>query len=179
MESQRNPSKGKQFSQKEINQAIRAVCKQSFGVLDSNFMCQSVMVLAPKSPLCISGNESVEHVIELLRENKIGCILITDPAGKLIGIFSERDVILKVTPAYAKLMTSPVSQVMTRDPVTQPPETTIGFALNLMSQGGFRHIPIVDSDGVPTGLISIKDVVDYIVGRFVEDTMAFQAETSN
>jgi len=62
----------------------------------------------------------------------------------------------------------PIESVMTKDPVCERPETTVAYALNLMSHGGFRHLPIVDQDMMPIGILSVKDVVDYLVGKMME-----------
>ena len=156
----------------QVNEAIQLACDRSFGVLDSGFMCQSISIVNPPAPLCVGEDTSVSDVLAILRRERVGCVLVTDQSGKLVGIFSERDCILKVTENFTAVIKEPVSAIMTRDPVTQTPDATIAFALNLMSQGGFRHIPIVDSEGVPTGLISVKDVVDYMVGRFVDDILS-------
>ncbi len=56
---------------------------------------------------------------------------------------------------------------MTPQPVAQPPDVTIAHVLNLMSVRGFRHIPLVDEQHVPVGIISVKDIVDYITGEFI------------
>jgi CBS domain-containing protein len=100
-------------------------------------------------------------------------VLIVDGAGKLSGIFSERDVLLRILPDYQTLKSKPISEFMTKDPVSQPPDATIGFVLNLMSAGGFRHVPIVDPDNVPIGIVSVKNVVDFIVKSFTDDLLAF------
>ena len=62
-----------------------------------------------------------------------------------------------------------VEDFMTKDPVRESPEASIAFALNLMSHGGFRHVPIVDQDNIPIGIISVKDVVDHIVKCMLEE----------
>jgi CBS domain-containing protein len=63
---------------------------------------------------------------------------------------------------------------MTKEPMTVTPEVTLAYALNLMSQGGFRHLPVVDDAGRPSGVLSVKDVIDLIVSQFVEDALALE-----
>jgi len=60
-----------------------------------------------------------------------------------------------------------VLDVMTKKPIRERPEASLAFAINLMSNGGFRHIPIVDQDDVPIGIISVRDVVDHIVKKML------------
>lgn len=173
--SQEKNKSGEQIvaEQSHIENAINTACKTSFGVLDTNFLCRSVSVLQPHKPLSVKPDDSVEAVIQLLRSNKVGCVLVSDNAGKLVGIFSERDVLLKVIEGYPKNKDHPVSEYMTPDPVTQQPDATIGFVLNLMSTGGFRHMPILDADGFALGIVSVKDVVDFIVKSFTDDLLSF------
>lgn len=159
--------------QSHIENAIHTACKASFGVLDTNFLCRSISVLQPHKPLSVKQTDSIESVLQLLRSNKIGCVLVTGQDGKLSGIFSERDVLLKVISGYPANKAQPVSEFMTPDPVTQPPDATIGFVLNLMSTGGFRHMPILDGDGLALGIVSVKDVIDFIVKSFTDDLLAF------
>ncbi len=166
--------KDNQLEQDQIGQALRYSCDRKFGVLEGNFLCQSISILNPKTPLCVSENESIEEVVKKLQEHKIGCVLVTDSKGKLIGIFSERDCLLKVLGKGIDMKTTKVSTMMTPDPISQPPDGGIGYVLNLMCQGGFRHIPIVDREYLPVGIISVKDVIDYIVKTMVEDLLNFE-----
>ena len=157
----------------EVSEAIRLMCQTSLGVLDKGFLCQSLSVLQSKAPLCVEQGATLDSVLDLLRTKKAGCAIIVDTSGKIVGIFSERDFILKVAKDFEKLRSKPVDEYMTKNPETQPPDSTIAYALNLMSQGGFRHIPIVDPDLRPIGMVSVKDVVDYLVASFTADLMNF------
>lgn len=162
-------------SEPAINKALVYTDKEQFGVLDSKFLCQSISILDPAEPITVPGSSSIEAVAQHLRDNRVGCVLVVDEAGKLEGIFSERDYILKVqgVPGAKK---EPVSNFMTRNPVAEAPDIAIAYALNLMSQGGFRHLPLVDSDNMPVAVISVKDVIDYIVSSFIDDLMNFEVE---
>ncbi|MBN8548908.1 MAG: CBS domain-containing protein [Deltaproteobacteria bacterium] len=174
MSQEKNKSSGEIIAeQAHIESAIHKACKTSFGVLDTNFLCRSVSVLETHKPLSVGVEDSIESVVELLRSNKVGCVLVKRADGKLAGIFSERDVLLKVIKNFPENKARPVSEFMTADPVTQPPDATIGFVLNLMSTGGFRHMPIVDPDGLAIGIVSVKDVVDFIVRSFTDDLLSF------
>ncbi len=112
--------------------------------------------------------DTVRVALELLRKERTGCVLVM--AGDVLsGIFTERDCVLKVIATYCDgTSEEPVSTFMTKDPITVAPDAPIAYALNLMSHGGFRHLPIV-SDGIVLGLISVKDVVDGLVHSMVED----------
>jgi len=160
----------------EVNASIRYAFERRFGVLDSNFLCQSLSILEPRAAISVPETEPIEGVLKVLRDNRVGCVLVTNEAGVLTGIFSERDCILKVVENFEANKGRPVRDFMTKDPVAELPESSIAFALSLMSQGGFRHIPVVSADRLPLGMISVKDVVDYIVTSFMNDIMAFSPE---
>lgn len=155
---------------------IRAACQTQFGVLDSNFLCRPVSSLNLMPPRTITADMSVDCAMRLMKENRIGCLLVVDGAGKVSGIFSERDCILKVFGCEKDLSKTPISEFMTPDPVCEFPDTTVAYALNVMSHGGFRHIPIVDGERVAVGIVSVKDIVDNIVAGFMEDLLNFPIE---
>lgn len=138
-----------------------------FGVVDKRFLAQSIGLLSPKDPILMSDERPLREALMLLKKNRIGSLVATDHQGKISGLLSERDIILKVDLDASNLDTIRVSQIMTPKPKTIDMGTSIAFALHLMSQGGFRHLPIVDDEDFPVGIISVKDIVDHIVRSFV------------
>lgn len=157
-----------------VNAGLKAKFQGKFGVLDSAFLARSLSTLNPREPIGILGTDSIFLALSTLKKNKIGAVLVLDEAGKLIGIFTERDAILKVFDSGLDIKTTPISKCMTGAPVSLTFDTSIAYALNIMSTHGFRHVPIVDEDGVPRGLVSIKDVVDAIVLDFSKDLLEFE-----
>lgn len=145
-----------------------------FGVLDNRFLSRSLGLLDPPQPISVQLETPVRDVVALLQQNKIGCVLVTERNGSLAGIFTERDVLLKVSLKDAAIAGRPVSELMTTNPQTAEMTTTIAFALHMMSQGGYRHIPILDDEGQPVGLISVKDIVDYLANTVTKDLQAFE-----
>jgi CBS domain-containing protein len=97
-----------------------------------------------------------------MRENRVGCVLVVDGAS-LVGIVTERDLLMKLQGAD---LDRSVDELMTRDPETLHPDDPIAYALNLMSDGGFRHVPLVDAQHRPVGVVSVKDVVNYLADFF-------------
>ncbi len=156
----------------QVGELLINACRRDVGVLSGSFLCQSLSSLNPRVPLCVSTDTKVEKVLEILRDNKIGCVCVTDQSNKLVGIFSERDCLIKITSKFNSALNEPIECYMTKDPVTQTSDGTIAFTLTLMSEGGFRHLPVVDESGSPVGMISIKDVIDAIVSRFFSDLEA-------
>ncbi len=138
------------------------------GPISSSFLARSVNTLVNARPLVVDENDSVSAALELLRKERVGCVMVTKD-GSLSGIFTERDCILKVVATYCEgTSEEPVARFMTKDPVTVAPDSPIAYALNLMSHGGFRHLPVL-SDGIILGLISVKDVVDALVQSMVDE----------
>ena len=121
-----------------------------------------------RDPILISPTASVADAVKSMNDHHTGCVLV-GREGKLIGIFTERDVLTK---DFFRLdsHTVTVETVMTRNPETLEPDNSIAFALNKMSVGGYRHIPIVEGDK-PIGVLSVRDVVDFLVDLFPEDVL--------
>ena len=122
-------------------------------------------VLPPGEPVMIESPAPVLEAVLLMRDRHVGCVLVVR-AGKLKGIFTDRDVVSRVVAAGIDPTKTAVRRVMTATPETLRPTDSIAFALNLMSLGGYRHIPLVDKSGAPVGTVSVKDIVAYLVGFF-------------
>lgn len=127
----------------KTGEALKYSCESNMGVLDLGFLCKSIGSLGLSDPLTVQLDSSVDKVMKELKSHKVGCVLVVDADGKLQGIFSERDYVIKVH-GKKGAGDEPVSNYMTPDPIAERPDATIAFALNLMSQGGFRHLPIVE-----------------------------------
>ncbi len=157
-----------------LDQLLQQSCGTSLGALNLNFLCQSIGTLAFSEPICVTAETPLPDVMRKLQQNKVGCVLVCESSGMLSGIFSERDFVLKAYENYTQ--EALVGEFMTPNPVAETPDCTIAFALNLMSQGGFRHLPIVDPERSPIGILSIKDVVDHIVKSYLEDALDIELE---
>ena len=132
--------------------------------LSRNLRVDSVSRLKPPPPREIDAGRSVAEAVERMREHTTGCLLVTK-AGKLAGIFTERDLLTRVL-AGGKPLTVPVADVMTPDPVTVGPKDPVRTAIRRMEDGGYRHLPVVDEDARPVGVLSAKAVVRYLVEHF-------------
>jgi CBS domain-containing protein len=119
----------------------------------------------PDQPLAATANESVGQVLQLLRAQRTGAVLICE-GEKLVGILTERDA-LKLMASGADLST-PVRDVMSREPATILSTATVGEAIRVMSDGGYRHLPIIDRQGKPTGVVAVHGIVHYLVDHFPE-----------
>ena len=108
----------------------------------------------------VSGTQdmTVRAACRLMAEKKIGALLIVDNS-RSVGIFTERDALNKVLAGGLDPDSTKVVQVMVRDPQTIRDDKPLGYALQFMADGGFRHVPLVDANGVPLGLVSARDAL--------------------
>lgn len=115
--------------------------------------------LGLRAPAAIDVGESIPSALARMRSDGADCLLVTEN-GRLAGIFTERDGVLKVAGHAGEA--SCVGDVMTADPVVLRHDDTLAVAINKMAVGGFRHIPIVD-DGAPTGIVAAHDLFRHIL----------------
>jgi CBS domain-containing protein len=137
-------------------------------VLDQRMLRDPIRLLEPRAPVTVQAGATVGDVVRILREHRIGCVLVVEDA-RLTGILTERDLLLKLElPADPA---APAAPLMTADPEVLSPDDPIAWALNKMSVGGFRHVPLVDESGRPVGVVSVKDIVDYLVDCFPNEVL--------
>jgi 2-oxoglutarate ferredoxin oxidoreductase subunit beta len=124
-----------------------------------------ISILNPKAPIMVERQTSLANSIRLMTRHNIGCLLVTDEDGRLVGIFTERDVLNRVACQVGDLTHTHIVEFMTPDPFALTAETPIKHALHLMSVHGFRHLPLVDENYKPEGVISFRDVVHHLKER--------------
>ncbi len=124
-----------------------------------------IKVLDPAVPICVTTGTPLRAVVTTLQEKRIGCALVTEN-DELVGIITERDLTFRVLGFDVDLDNITVDDHMTRDPESLNPETPIAWALNRMKLGGYRHVPLVDENNHPVGIISVKDIVHWLVDEF-------------
>ncbi len=132
--------------------------------LARNLKIESVARLQPTPPRQVEATTSVADTIELMRRERVGCLLVVQDL-KLIGLFTERDLLSRVL-APGKSLDLPIRDVMTPDPVTVEPKDSIRTAVKRMQSGNYRHLPVVDDANRPVGILSAKRVVHYLVEHF-------------
>jgi predicted transcriptional regulator len=115
--------------------------------------------------LCIQRTARLAEAVKLMQEHSVGAVMVQD-GEKLVGILSERDILRKVLGSGEGLGRATVEQYMTPDPEVSTLDDTIGRAIYLMHGGGFRHLPLVDEHHRPVGIVSVKDILEYIYGFF-------------
>ena len=108
----------------------------------------------------VSVTVTVAEAVHEMNRRKIGSVLVME-GGVLVGIFTERDVLMRVVAADRDPKTTPVAHVMTRSPVTIPSSMTIEEVMDLHSGKHFRHLPVVENGRV-IGMISVRDILRWL-----------------
>jgi len=111
---------------------------------------------------------SLRDVIENIKIHHIGCVLLENN-NEISGIFTERDIVRKIVGNRHNLETEKVKDYMTRNPDVLYKNDLIGFALNKMINGGYRHIPIINEENKPIGIITMQDIINHLGNYFYED----------
>ncbi len=122
-------------------------------------------VMERRKFVTVPPTTSVREASEMMAGKQIGAVLVVEDA-RLLGIFSERDAVFRVIARGLDPATTPLAQVMTPEPKTVKPGNTFGYAMTLMHENGFRHLPVVD-DGKPIGIVSARSALDPDLEEFV------------
>jgi CBS domain-containing protein len=140
-------------------------------ILDSDTFRTPIKNLKLRKPIMLDPEQTVQEAVSIMMVKQFGCILVTSISSELVGILTERDVIMKIpgigrTPDAIK-----ISEIMTRNPESLQPEDPIAYAMNAMHVGGYRHVPVVDGKNVPLAVVSVKDIIGFIVENFPQEIL--------
>jgi CBS domain-containing protein len=126
-------------------------------------------IIEQQEIVAASGSMSVIEAARLMREHHVGAVLVVE-AGRLSGLFTERDALFRVIAEGRDVQTTLLSDVMTRNPCTIHPDQPFPAALHVMYEGGFRHVPVVE-DGRPVGMISARDALGPELEDFIYELL--------
>ncbi len=143
--------------------------EQEISLHDKDLMVP-INTLSLKKAVTVEPGTSIKQCVEILLARHFGCLLVVKNKN-LKGIFTERDVLLKIAGEKIDLSKVKVDDYMTPNPVTLTMNDPIISALRLMHKGGYRHVTIVDEKGEPVSVLSIRDIVHYIVEFFPQDIL--------
>ncbi|TBR22223.1 CBS domain-containing protein [bacterium] len=115
----------------------------------------------------VPPTDSVLAACRLMREKRVGCVLVAD-AGRLVGVFTERDLLTRVVPAELPAASTPVGDVMTKDVRSVGADEPVERVFELLSERRFRHVPIVEG-GRPVGIASLSDFAGVLREVFSEE----------
>jgi len=118
-------------------------------------------------------HRTMREVIELLASKGVGAVVVSDASQSVLGILSERDVVRALGRHGASALEDPVSRHMTPKVITVARDDTIEHVMQTMTEGRFRHVPVVE-DGRLIGIISIGDVVKRHVNALDSERQALR-----
>jgi CBS domain-containing protein len=153
--------------------------RSPLGAFDKSLLQEPLRTLRTHPPLVFSPAASVTEAMRDMQQESRGCVLITQDGTQgtpLIGIFTERDVLLRIVDRGRNPASLPLREVMTPDPESLPNEASIAWVLNKMAVGGFRHVPVVDEEGRPVIVVSVRDVVEFLVDFFPREILNLPPE---
>jgi CBS domain-containing protein len=125
-----------------------------------------LQTVSARAPFTVDADDPVPTVLATMRDNRTADVLVLDD-GRLVGVFTERDALLKLATGerladLGSLGGVRVREVMTADPVVLRADDSVAVAVQKMAVGGFRHIPLVE-DGHPIGVISAIDIFRHVL----------------
>jgi CBS domain-containing protein len=124
-------------------------------------------IIEGQNVLIAQSTTSVRDAARLMKEHKTGALLVCEQ-GRLVGVFTERDALFRVTAEERDPAATPLADVMTANPQTVDPDKPLGHALHMMYEGGFRNVPVVEN-GQPIGMVSARDALGPELKEFVAE----------
>ncbi len=145
--------------------------------LESVLVNDPIRNAAQHPAIIVEAASSLAEALTKMREARRGAVLVVHE-GKLAGIFTERDVMLRVAGFHLDVERATVGEHMTPHPQTLPADSSVAYALNKMVVEGYRHVPLVDDQGRPTGMVSMRDLIDYLCDFFSKDVLNLPPDPS-
>lgn len=124
-------------------------------------------VMEQKKLLTAAPQTSVCEAAKLMATKNVGAIMVVENE-RLVGIFTERDALVRVIAKGRDTQTTRLAEVMTSEPQTVDPNKTFGYALLMMHESGFRHVPVVENDKL-VGIVSSRNALDPDLEEFVAE----------
>jgi CBS domain-containing protein len=126
-------------------------------------------IVRRQNPATLPVTATVQAACEIMRDRKIGAILVTGNDGRLAGLFTGRDAVSRVLAEALDPATTPLASIMTSQPDTLSPPARAIDALRMMQDGGYRHLPLVDGARI-VGIVSYADFNGLERARLDEET---------
>jgi CBS domain-containing protein len=133
----------------------------------------TILVSKGHEVISVTAAQSVAEGVAALAERRIGALPVMD-GDKVVGVFSERDVIHAINAHGAAALARTIGEVMTAPAITVGPDEPAIGALSLMTRRRVRHLPVIEN-GVVIGVVSIGDLVKYRIDRIEADAEAMRS----
>lgn len=141
---------------------------------DASLLEQPVSLLPSRHALVLPREATVTDAVRLMQKEHRGAVLVTADGSErspVIGIFTERDVLFRIVDGGRNPVTLPLEQVMTAAPDCVTEDGTLADLLQMMSVGGFRHVPVVTDAGWPVAVVAVRDIVELLVSAFPQEIL--------
>jgi CBS domain-containing protein len=125
------------------------------------------------SVVTIEPNVTLEAAVAVLAQHRIGALVVLGADQRVIGILSERDIVRALAELGAAALATPLAQVMTRRVVTCGESETVAGIMERMTNGKFRHVPVIEQDRL-VGIVSIGDVVKHRLSEIETESAALR-----
>lgn len=125
--------------------------------------------LQVREPVRVAQTTQLGEIVERMAKEKRGAVCVEDAGGKLVGIFTEHDAMVRLDHGSTAWRTMPVREVMIKNPKTLRSSSTVREALAMMTAGKFRRVPIVDDDGRAIGIVSVRNILAHVASFFPEE----------
>jgi len=132
------------------------------------FLNDTIATLGPAEPICLPETATADDAIARMLERRQAGVLVVDEAGRLTGIFTERDVLTRVAGAGRDAARTVLHDVMTPNPEALGTGDRIAYAVHSMSVAGYRTVPLVDAERHPVGVVTVSDVIRWLAHLFPE-----------
>jgi CBS domain-containing protein len=144
--------------------ALASIDNEPTGIdaIEASVLQDRVRTLKFKPPVTVPVDGKLGLALHRMVEHGVGALLVVDADGRLVGILTERDYVRKVVGVLPDYAHRPLKDYMTPDPETVGPDDRLALALQKMDVGGYRHLPVVEENGIPVGLVSVRDVIRHI-----------------
>ena len=124
-------------------------------------------IMERKKFLAAAPETSVSNAARMMEDKNVGAVMVVENEH-LVGIFTERDAVFRVIARGRDAQTTRLSDVMTTAPQTVDPDKSFGYALLMMHENGFRHVPVIEN-GKPIGIVSSRNALDPDLEEFVSE----------
>jgi len=138
----------------------------------------SLLKIASVPPATVTPHASVLEAVETMAEHSVGAVAVVDN-GQLLGIFTERDVMMRVVLRHRNPRDTHVGEVMTSPAETITGETTEEDALVHMVERHVRHLPIVNAQGLLTGMLSVRNLLEHRIDELAREVHSLNQYLSN
>jgi CBS domain-containing protein len=126
---------------------------------------ETVSQLQVKPYAEISPSTSVYEALQALAGLKVASVLVVDD-GQLVGVFTERDALERVSPQFSEVKDAPVREVMTSNPIVVYETDPVGTAISMIAVAGYRHVPVLDIHDKVVGVVSPRRVLAFLKERY-------------